>query len=94
VLAAPIIYFAGDVCEPAPQGRCAVGVSHSSVPGADSYVMVSAAEVEVPCTALAFRNSCVGVFPSAPGCTVLKAVDAAGNRGLPSTEFCVPRTAS
>jgi len=67
-------------------------VIHSRVPGADGYVMVSAAGVEVPCNAALASNACVAVFPSAPGCgTVLKAVDADGTRGRPSESFCVPR---
>jgi hypothetical protein len=91
VLAAPIIRFSAEACEPTPQGRCAVLVVHSSVPGAVGYIMVSGAKVKEPCNAL-LGNSCVAVFASAPGCgTVLKAVDARGNEGPPSTSFCVPR---
>jgi hypothetical protein len=65
-------------------------VIHSRVSGAVGYVMVSAAGVGVPCNSVLFTNTCVAVFPSAPGCgTVLKAVDADGNAGRPSESFCV-----
>jgi hypothetical protein len=92
VLGAPDILFDAGACEPTSQGGCGVFVIHSVVKGAVRYVMVSAAKVEVPCNAVPFiPNGCLGVFASAPGCTVLKAVDAAGNRGPSSEPFCVPR---
>jgi hypothetical protein len=68
-----------------------VVIFHSLVTGAAGYVVESAAGERVPCSdESAF---CTAVFAKgAPGCgTTLRAVDADGRVGVPSTSFCVHR---
>jgi hypothetical protein len=73
---------------PTDDGECAVAVLHSTVRGADGYVLVTADGNERDCEERV-RNLCVVVYPSAPGCGVTMRATDGDRRGAPSRPFCV-----